>query len=240
MRPGFAVVILLLMVATAVSAARVFGTIFDEDIQPARAAIQINTTPQQQFITTDGAYSFTIPAGTYRLAAVGANASAEKNVTIEADGEFRIDLILLPGVPEEDAALADLLDVPDVSTPADTPAPADYTGPAALVLALLLAAAVLYSQRHRFTQSPARNETGTASTTEITAAPASSGRVLTADQGKVMQTLASFGNRASQKDLRKALSQWSEAKVSMELTELEDIGAIQKIKKGRGNVIRKA
>jgi len=71
----------------------------------------------------------------------------------------------------------------------------------------------------------------------VAAAPS---RIFTADQTKVMQALSSFGNRASQKDLRKALHFWSEAKVSMELTELEDLGIIQKIKKGRGNVIRKA
>ena len=54
-----------------------------------------------------------------------------------------------------------------------------------------------------------------------------------------MQSLSSFKNRASQKDLRKALNHWSEAKVSMELTELEEMGAIQKLKKGRGNIIRR-
>jgi len=219
-------------------AARVFGTVFDEDIQPARSAVQINTTPQQQIITTDGAYSFDVTAGTYRLAAVGANASAEKNVTIQADGQFRIDLILLPGVPEEDEALADLLDVADVTPPADNgQAPADLT-PWAIGGAILLAAAIGYSQRHRFRKAGKKPAVQAPAPSQPAASVSS--RVLTADQHKVMQTLDSFGNRAAQKDLRKALSQWSEAKVSMELTELEELGIIHKLKKGRGNVIRKA
>ncbi|MBI2445407.1 hypothetical protein HYV43_03400 [Candidatus Micrarchaeota archaeon] len=237
MRQTFAAVLWLLLIGTIASAATVFGTIYSENIQPARAVIQINTTPQQQVITPDGTYSFSLAPGAYRLAAVAANASAEKTVIIQGDGEFRIDLILLPGVPEEDAALADLLDVPDVSTPADSPQSADYSGPAAIVLALLLVAAVIYGQRHRF----ARTASHAPDTPPLPpASPSVSTRVLTADQQKVMQALSSFGNRASQKDLRKALGQWSEAKVSMELTELEDIGVIQKIKKGRGNVIRRA
>ncbi len=61
---------------------------------------------------------------------------------------------------------------------------------------------------------------------------------LTPDQQKVLETIRRFDNRLSQKELRKALSPWSEAKVSMELTELEDRGIISKIKKGRGNIIR--
>lgn len=228
----------LLLLSASLSAARVFGTVFDEDVQPARAAIQVNTTPEQQIITTDGTYSFSLAPGTYRLAAVAANASAEKTVTIQGEGEFRIDLVLLPGVPEEEAALADLLDVPDVSTPGDNPTPTTDGSIPAAILAVLLAAALLSTQRHRFMPKAPASVAPTPPSAQ-TPAP-SSGRVLTPDQDKVMQALTSFGNRASQKDLRKALNHWSEAKVSMELTELEELGAIQKIKKGRGNVIRKA
>ncbi len=61
---------------------------------------------------------------------------------------------------------------------------------------------------------------------------------LSKDQERMLSVIRGFGNRLSQKELRKALPEWSEAKVSMELTELEDFGAVAKIKKGRGNVIR--
>jgi uncharacterized membrane protein len=64
------------------------------------------------------------------------------------------------------------------------------------------------------------------------------GKQLSADQKKVVSTIHSYGNRVTQKELRKALPEWSEAKVSIEVTELEDLGFIRKIKKGRGNILR--
>ena len=63
-------------------------------------------------------------------------------------------------------------------------------------------------------------------------------KTLSKDQERMLSVIRGFGNRLSQKELRKALPEWSEAKVSMELTELEDFGVVAKIKKGRGNVIR--
>lgn len=238
----------LLLTCSFVSGVRIYGTVFDEDLQAARSAIQINTTPEQQIISANGTYEFTVPAGTYRLAAVGDNASAEKTITIQNEGEFRIDLILLPGVPPEDSVLSELLDVPEVSEPkAETPQQTFALDAAiAITIGVFLIAALIFAFRDKLPFIP-KSRTPTKHTPDLPAAvqnttnPSNnSARILTADQNKVLQTLSSFNNRASQKDLRKALNHWSEAKVSMELTELEDIGAIQKIKKGRGNVIRKA
>ena len=53
---------------------------------------------------------------------------------------------------------------------------------------------------------------------------------------KVLLFIKKEGGRTTQKDIRKAFPQ-SEAKISLILTELEAKGEIQKIKKGRGNVI---
>jgi uncharacterized membrane protein len=44
------------------------------------------------------------------------------------------------------------------------------------------------------------------------------------------------GGRITQLDLRKALP-YSEAKVSLMITDLENRGIVKKIKKGRGNVL---
>ncbi len=230
---------LLLGLSNSLDAARIFGTVFDEDLQPTRAAVQINTTPEQQLISTTGAYEFTVQAGTYRMSAVGDNSSAEKTILIQDEGDFRIDLILLPGVPMEDAVLADLLDVPEVNEPdADNAEPFPLLLLAILAGIAVLAAAYVHRDRLPFFRRGQKSQTPSASVSPVASDTPS--RIFTADQNKVMQTLSTFGNRASQKDLRKALHFWSEAKVSMELTELEDVGAIRKIKKGRGNIIRKA
>ena len=237
----------LLALAGLIGAAHVFGTIFDESIQPAsRAVLQINNTPEQQLITLNGTYSFDVPDGTYRLLAVGQNASAEKNVTITTDGNFHIDLILLPGVPAEDSVLTDLLSAPEVVAPSTSAN--EGIEPVWLIIALLIVAlaAWAYVNMRRFGKTDDAKKSGPATQKARTSGPTPMppvsvpGRVLSADQQKVMQCLSSFNNRASQKDLRRALDHWSEAKVSMELTELEEMGAIRKLKKGRGNIIRKA
>ena len=44
------------------------------------------------------------------------------------------------------------------------------------------------------------------------------------------------GGRATQKDIRKQIP-LSEAKISLMLAELEHKGVVEKIKKGRGNII---
>lgn len=57
-----------------------------------------------------------------------------------------------------------------------------------------------------------------------------------ADLQEILDILVSQGGRMTQKDMRKRLK-YSEGKVSLMLLDLEKRGRIQKIKKGRGNII---
>ena len=54
---------------------------------------------------------------------------------------------------------------------------------------------------------------------------------------KALEIIKKHDGRISQKKLRKEMLYLSEAKVSLILTELEHKGLIEKVKKGRGNVI---
>src|SRR3989344_6520001 len=54
---------------------------------------------------------------------------------------------------------------------------------------------------------------------------------------EVLLTIQKHDGRISQKQLRNEMLHLSEAKISLILTELEHKGKIEKIKKGRGNVI---
>jgi len=56
------------------------------------------------------------------------------------------------------------------------------------------------------------------------------------DLKKVVDIIKKAGGRTTQKDLRKELL-LSEAKISLMIAELEEKGKVQKIKKGRGNII---
>tara|TARA_Y100000034_G_scaffold136719_1_gene215168 strand:- start:4236 stop:4595 length:360 start_codon:yes stop_codon:yes gene_type:complete len=56
------------------------------------------------------------------------------------------------------------------------------------------------------------------------------------DMGKVLSILKREGGRINQKDLRKMFAM-SEAKMSLLISELEAKNKVEKIKKGRGNII---
>lgn len=58
------------------------------------------------------------------------------------------------------------------------------------------------------------------------------------DAKKVLQALESFENRATQKELREELK-FSDAKLSLILTELEQLGRVKKFKRGRANIVKK-
>lgn len=62
--------------------------------------------------------------------------------------------------------------------------------------------------------------------------------VLDEDAEQVLKILDSFEGRATQKELREAL-RFSDSKLSLILTELENVGKIKKFKSGRANVVRK-
>ena len=56
------------------------------------------------------------------------------------------------------------------------------------------------------------------------------------DIGQIINLIKQEGGRTTQKDIRKQIP-LSEAKISLMLAELEHKGIIEKIKKGRGNII---
>ena len=57
------------------------------------------------------------------------------------------------------------------------------------------------------------------------------------DLKEIMNLIRANGNRITQRELRKK-SPYSESKVSLMLSDLEERGLVEKFKKGRGNIIR--
>jgi len=49
--------------------------------------------------------------------------------------------------------------------------------------------------------------------------------------------IKNYGGRITQKELREKLPQHGEAKVSLMVDELEDMGIVKKFRKGRGNIL---
>lgn len=57
------------------------------------------------------------------------------------------------------------------------------------------------------------------------------------DLKEIMNLIRANGNRITQRELRKK-SPYSESKVSLMLSDLEERGLVEKFKRGRGNIIR--
>ena len=98
--------------------------------------------------------------------------------------------------------------------------------PLYLGVLLLLAVAFIWSNRYWRTRKPEPQKEQKAT------------YVLDEDAEAVLKILDSFEGRATQKELREALK-FSDSKLSLILTELENVGKIKKFKRGRANVVRK-
>ncbi len=266
----------LLVFASSVQAARVFGTVYDSNLNPiTKAVVVLNTTPEQRQVALNGSYAFFVPDGSYRVnaTALGGNLTAFADVVVTMDGDFRVDLIAFEAAGSGLDEFGNLLEGGNVSSgdlnetgASATPQPAISEAAAWDALAelffglLFIGFAAAYFWTHRKNGQPPTSNPATlpkpprvplkpspptTPTPHNPPKPIASAaghlnysKPLTADQQRVLDTIRKMDGRVSQKELRKALSPWSEAKVSMELTELEDGGLVRKIKKGRGNIVR--
>ncbi|MEW5955471.1 MAG: carboxypeptidase regulatory-like domain-containing protein [Candidatus Micrarchaeota archaeon] len=240
----------LALVVWFASAATIHGIVYDSNLDPvSEAIVQVNTVPRQQMVAQNGSYSFEVPPGNYSLSAAysagGTVYSTEENLSVEGGGEFTLDLIFLSFAPPEEIEVEQLPeDLPQLPSPAVSPALQPRAenellllGAAVLFVVLVLCLAFLKIRRrpHKPTRPPPKPLAGKRLEKAVPAIPAV---VVTPSQRQLLEQLAKAGGRMTQKELRKALPHASEAAVSMDLTELEDAGAVKKIKKGRGNVVK--
>lgn len=211
---------MLLMLAATVSAATIYGTIYDYSLERAKNAIvETDTVPKQAYVSKNGSYAFEIPTGVYIIEAkqyAGSllKASAIENITIKYSGAYVLDLILFPNVEEgleEDINIGLLED--------ENLKPAGF----ALALLILAAAALLFALHRNKAKKSEKARAENESYGEQ-------------DLEKIIRILKDEGGRATQKEIRKRMP-FSEAKVSLMIAELEHKGSIEKIKKGRGNII---
>ena len=87
--------------------ATVKGTVYNIYLDELdKAVLTIDTTPQQTFVSKNGVYSFEVPNGNFKLLAMydenGTMYKTEEDVVIANDGEYVIDLILVPQIDDED------------------------------------------------------------------------------------------------------------------------------------------
>ncbi len=201
-------------------AATIHGTVYDEGLDVVKDAIvEVDSTPKQREVAKDGTYSFTLPQGVYTITVKSDSQTAEEKVTIDKEGDYVLDLFLFPSFEQEDELAKETGDISieDEYFKEDTNTKLVIIG---FIIFLILAGIIFYFSKKKKPEIKVGIED-----------------VIEDDETeKYLEFIKKQGGRVTQKDIRKNFPM-SEAKISLIITELEHKGKIQKIKKGRSNVI---
>ena len=209
-------------------AASLHGTVYDIDLNTVNnAIIEVDSVPMQRTLSKEGQYSFELAPGKYIIHGYIKDkdfviASTEENVTIDSDGSFVFDLFLYPDIQEQDLLGDSDIPIEDVNYPDNRYSIAIW------VLVILLIAAACAAYYFMYFKKRKHKDDGQKETKEIS--PAGD------DLGKIVEIIKKEGGRTTQKDIRKEMP-YSEAKISLMISELEHKGVVERIKKGRGNII---
>jgi len=238
-------ILLLLLVCSLLTniaiGATVHGIIYDFSLNKVNGAgLSLNTTPEQYYISIDGRYSFEVSPGFYNIKAVqymqyDGNriiGNEERNITIVEDGDYIIDFILFPSLEEEDEIAEDIeFEIPDTDKKSNL-------GVVFVIIFLTALVIIIYIifKGKNLDDNGKKEEiiVQVHKDTEDTKKPAEEKDDI--DTKSIIEILEKEGGRATQKQIRKYLP-LSEAKISLMVTELEHKGLIEKIKKGRGNIL---
>lgn len=200
------------------SATTIHGTVYDDSLRPVKdTVVEVDSVPLQRLISKEGSYSFNLNPGDYVITAKHDGLMAQEKISVkDASGDYVIDLFLFPTFEEEE----DLLN--DTALDIDNLYPQQSLLPIVIMIVILLGLAaffVLY-----FVKLKKKVELEIKEKMDI------------GDSDKLLDFVKGEGGRVTQKDIRKKFP-LSEAKISLIISELEHKGLIEKIKKGRGNII---
>ncbi len=214
--------LMALLFASFVNAATIHGTIYDLSLKRVdNAKVEINTFPKQVIIAQNSSYSFNVPNGDYTIKAQlmqknAVIASVQENITIRQDGSYVLDMILFPELEEgiEDIEIAVNEGIAEEEKAQNR----------LLVIAILLALIAIligyYYKKSKKQKQAAKKEE----------------KYGDDYLSRIIKIIRQEGGRATQKEIRKQIP-LSEAKISLMIAELEHKGIVEKIKKGRGNII---
>ena len=216
---------LLICFSAFVNAATIHGTVYDLSLNYAEGArVEINTTPKQQIIAKDGTYSFDVANGYYKLEAKLMDsgrliASEEEEFLVRGRGDFIVDFILFPAFEEEDDITQNL----DIIFPESNGNGLSFFWVVLIIIAIIIVALLFkYLSNKKDKKNTVQN--------------VSDKKPDESDLDNLIKIIKEQDGRTTQKDIRKQIP-LSEAKISLMIAELEHKGIIEKIKKGRGNII---
>lgn len=215
-----------LLILPSVLGVSIHGIVYDFGLNLLpNAVVEINSTPRQLMVAKDGSYSFSVPAGTYSLHAWHNKTDSEiiENITAQEEGDYVLDLILLPTFEADDELLIE----------AEAPFEELSKKPALSWLVWLVAFVVLGYIVFKVSRKPTKVVEKVIETIKEIREVA-----VPEELQKIMEFIEKEGGRTTQKDIRKNFP-YSEAKISLMIDDLEAKGLIKKVKKGRGNLILK-
>lgn len=213
---------LFLLLSYWVSAATLYGSIYNINLDKVEdAVVAVSTEPRQTYVAKNGTYMFKVHPGQYTIAAFkgdGDNLELVQNIIIKEEGEYVLDLILFPSIKEEE----ELLNITQYDFGEEYFEEKDNTSYwiiaiTGIVSFLIIAYLILRPKQEKKGAKPELTEED--------------------DVKKIIGFIRQQGGRTTQKDIRKQFPS-SEAKISLIVTELEKKGVIEKIKRGRGNIIK--
>ena len=232
--------LLILILGVPISlATTIHGTIYDMSLEEAvDVRVSVDTSPTQIYISKNGFYSFQIPQGDYTITAEQYSndfiiASTQEPLIVSDEGEYVLDLILLPLFEEtEDDETEFIEDSTDEII--DKP---QYNLIPAIILLILICLTLLYLFLKKNKIKPKKKPK--AKSQKRSQKPKKQQHPKTVQLPQDLSDLYNFirkHKRTTQKEIRKTIP-LSEAKISLMITDLESRKLIKKIKKGRGNII---
>ncbi|MCS7143397.1 MAG: MarR family transcriptional regulator [Archaeoglobaceae archaeon] len=205
------VLILLILVSSNAFADTIYGKVYRWDtLEPIKAVVSIKNGFEQRTVAEDGSYTFEVEPGNYTIIARSGPLVAVENVTVK--GKVLFDLILFPEIE-----INELPEIPEMEEVIEE----DYSW---LAIAISLTGIIfIYILKRRYSKK------GSEKLSEDI-------EVIPDDLRAVIELIKAEGGRITQKELRKRLG-YSEAKISLIIADLERRGLVEKMKKGRGNII---
>jgi len=225
-------VLTALIILQTADAATIEGTVYDWNLEPViNAKVNANSTPKQIIIAKTGEYSLTLNEGFYEIKATAPNGDEiAETITVADEGEYNLDLIILPSIEDpEDIFNESEIQVEDDIFQENNTNYALITGVIAVMIIMTVAAIFFLFSFMKKREKEVKEEI-------ITLKKEMQQKEVDPELAKLVEAIKNAGGRTTQKELRKQFPS-SEAKISLMITELEKKGLIDKIKKGRGNVL---
>jgi len=228
------IVLMILILIENCYAATIHGNIYDPDLNQVegRVEVEVDSSPRQYQVSTDGKYSFFLLVGKYTIKAKYEEHGilkylAEERIVVRDEGRFIHDIVMYPSPEEEERLMGDIIEEP--SNKNNSIILFMIIGFVFIVSILLVFYILKKGRKKEHIQEKKEEppESFAAEKKEVETPESLDG---------VIKIIKENNGRVTQREIRKQIP-LSEAKISLMITELEDKGTVKRIKKGRGNII---